>query len=65
VIGTFKLCVGTDGSVLSVSVAYSTGFAGYDDTIRSTIAATWKYKPIVVDGAPAPVCSAVTFLYKP
>ena len=41
----------------------STGFPGYDQTITSTIKGTWRYRPFMVNGRAAAVCTAVTFIY--
>ena len=41
----------------------STGFSAYDQTIQSTIRGTWRYRPFLVNGKAAPVCTAVTFIY--
>jgi protein TonB len=61
--GTFKLCLTSDGAVASVTVLRPTGFDDYDRRITSTIQREWRYRPFVVDGQPAPVCTAVTFRY--
>jgi len=41
----------------------STGFPGYDTTIKHTIETTWRYAPYLVNGKAIPVCTAVTFIY--
>jgi protein TonB len=63
VIGTFKLCLSTDGNVASVSQIKSTSFSQYDAKILSTIRTQWRYRPYVVNGKAVPVCTAVTFIY--
>jgi protein TonB len=63
IIGTFKLCLSTDGSVGAVSMIKSTGFDQYNAKILSTIRTQWKYRPYVVNGKAVPVCTAVTFIY--
>jgi hypothetical protein len=62
VIGSFKLCVSTDGAT-DVSILKSTGIPAYDQTIMSQIRGEWRYRPFVLDGQAVPVCSAVTFIY--
>jgi hypothetical protein len=60
---SLKLCIATDGAINTLRILKSSGFAAYDQKIVNTIRDEWKYKPYVVDGTPAPVCSAVTFIY--
>jgi protein TonB len=62
-IGSFKICISAEGSVLSVNMLKSTGFSAYDQTILSTMKGTWRYKPFMVNGKAVPVCTAVTFIY--
>ena len=62
-VGAFKLCNALDGAISSVVVLKSTGFPAYDHKILTTIRDTWKYQPFLIDGKPAPVCTAVTFIY--
>jgi TonB family protein len=61
-VGTFKLCINRSGAVSSVKVLKPTGSEGYDQTILQRMH-TWKYRPFEVDGKPAPVCTAITFIY--
>lgn len=62
VIGSYRLCVSSEGIVKSVKQMKSTGFADYDEKIMSELR-QWRYRPYLVDGKPAPVCSAVAFIY--
>lgn len=62
VVGLFKLCVDTSGAIASIDRLKSTGFAAYDQLIEQKIH-DWRYKPFLIDGKPAPVCTAVTFIY--
>ena len=62
VIGSYKLCVSVDGEVATVSQLKSTGFAAYDGKIIDEIK-RWRYLPYIYDGAPVPVCTAVTVIY--
>jgi len=62
-LGTFKVCINEAGTVTSVETKRSTGFAAYDNKITSTIRGTWHYRPLLIDGTAAAVCTAVTFAY--
>jgi hypothetical protein len=61
-IGSFKLCISTAGSVTGVSVLKSTTFPAYDARITAELR-KWKYAPFLINGKPAAVCTAVTFIY--
>lgn len=61
-IGTFKLCISTRGTVTSVTSLKSTRSPAYDRRIERTMY-RWKYSPFMLDGEPQPVCSTVTFIY--
>jgi len=41
----------------------TSGFAAYDEKIRSTIRETWRYRPYLVNGRATPVCTALRFVY--
>jgi TonB family protein len=62
VVGTFKMCLNQQGEVSSVTTLRSTKYAGYDDEIKSTMR-NWRYRPYLIGGTAAPVCSVVTFQY--
>lgn len=59
---SYKLCVNIAGNVSTVSTLKSSGYASYDAKIQHELRA-WKYRPFRVNGAPARVCTAVTFIY--
>jgi hypothetical protein len=63
VVGSFRFCLDTTGHVANVTRLRSTRFDSYDATIERTIKTTWTYRPYLVDGVAAPVCSDVTFIY--
>jgi periplasmic protein TonB len=63
IVGSFKLCLTIDGAISSVSMLKSTGFGAYDSKIQSKMRTEWRYKPMLVNGKAAPVCTAVTFIY--
>ena len=62
VIGTFKICLSERGEVVNITMLKSTKYAGYDDEIKRTMR-TWRYRPYLIGGSAAPVCSVVTFSY--
>jgi TonB family protein len=63
VIGTIRMCLGTDGAVRSLRVVRSTGYRDYDDRLTDRMRA-WRYRPYrTAEGTPVPVCTAVTFIY--
>lgn len=62
-VGSFKLCIDGAGNVKSVNMLKSTGFPSYDNRIMSEIRSSWRYRPFMVNGTAAPVCTAVTFIY--
>jgi len=65
IVATYKLCAAPDGSVSSVTLLTSTGFALFDSKIERTIRDTWRYRGFLVDGKPVSACSKVGFSYSP
>lgn len=63
-VGVVKMCVNGRGTVKSLKMLKSTGYPTYDAKIKSKMR-LWKYRPFMVNGKPAPVCSSVTFIYIP
>lgn len=61
--GTFKLCVGEDGQVTSVRKMVSTGYDPYDQALTAAMQG-WRYRPYLVDGTPAPMCTVQLFVYR-
>ena len=61
-VGSFKLCLNALGNVSLVQMLKSTGFPAYDNKIQTEMH-SWRYRPFMVNGAAAPVCTAVTFIY--
>jgi hypothetical protein len=57
------MCVNPDGSVGSVTQIKGTGLPAYDERIQSTIRNKWRYKPYLVNGKAATVCTVVRFVY--
>jgi TonB family protein len=62
IVASFKLCVDARGAVTTVNLLKSSGFPAYDRKLQAGIKA-WRYKPYLIDDKPAPVCTAVTFIY--
>jgi serine/threonine protein kinase len=63
-VGAYKVCVTPEGGISSVTQLKSTGVPAYDATIQNTIRNEWRYRPFVVNGKAAPVCTAYRFAYK-
>jgi protein TonB len=61
-VASWKLCISATGDVASANLLKSSGFPAYDEKMRAGIK-TWRYRPYQVNGKPAPVCTAVTFIY--
>lgn len=64
VTGVVKMCLSAGGSVNKLQVLRSTGYPGYDNRIKSKMR-EWKYRPFMVNGKAVPVCTSVTFIYRP
>jgi serine/threonine protein kinase len=64
VVAAYKVCVTSEGTIGSVTLLKSTGFPAYDATIQSTIRSEWRYRPFLVAGKAAPVCTAYRFVYR-
>jgi len=63
-VASLKLCVDAKGSVSAVTILKSSGFPAYDAKLLLETR-RWAYKPFLVRGTPAPVCTAATFIYRP
>lgn len=61
-VGTFKLCISTRGTVVSITMLKSTGFPGYDRTIELRMH-DWRYRPFLNNGVAVPGCTSVTVIY--
>ena len=61
-LSSFKICINTGGAVDKVQLLKSSGFPDYDSKIQAEMR-NWKYRPFMVNGTAAPVCTAVTFIY--
>ena len=58
-----KLCLTRAGEVESVRIMKSSGFPAYDAKLDREIR-KWHYRPFMVNGTAAPVCSVVMFAYR-
>jgi protein TonB len=63
-VGVFKMCLSDGGSVKSVRKLKGTGYPKYDAKLSREMR-LWKYRPFMVNGRAVPVCTSVTFIYKP
>lgn len=64
VVGVVKMCLTNGGTVQKLNVLKSTGHAGYDNKIKTKMR-EWRYRPFMVNGKAVPVCTSVTFIYRP
>jgi TonB family protein len=64
VLASLKLCLDAAGKVTTVSQLRSSGFRDYDAKLAREMR-RWAFKPYQVRGAAAPVCTAITFSYRP
>ncbi len=63
-LGAVEMCLGTDGSVSSLRLRRSTGYAEYDAVLLSRMKG-WRYRPYrIADGTGVPACTFVTFIYR-
>jgi hypothetical protein len=62
VVGTFRVCIGKQGEMSSLTMIKSTGYPLYDRELQEGVR-TWKYKPYMLGKRPVEVCSMVTFIY--
>jgi hypothetical protein len=60
--GTFKFCLDVTGKVGDIEPLQPTGDAHYDAKIERAMQ-QWAYRPVIVDGQPTAICSAVTFIF--
>jgi TonB family protein len=63
VTGLFEVCISRDGGVTGATVKQSTGYDDYDAKLLRSIH-DWRYQPHMINGAPAPVCSTVEYVFQ-
>jgi TonB family protein len=59
-----RACLDEDGNVRDVTVIDASGFPAFDHAAADRIR-TWKYRPLVANGAPTQACTAVTIQWEP
>jgi len=62
--GIFKVCITTEGTINTVTLSKTTGFAAYDAKLQNAIRRNWRYRPFMVNGKAAQVCTSVRFVYQ-
>jgi protein TonB len=63
-VGVVKMCLTEGGTVKSLTILKSTTYPAYDNKIKSKMH-EWRYRPFQVNGKAVPVCTSVTFIYRP
>jgi periplasmic protein TonB len=63
-VGVVKMCLTDGGTVKSLTMLKSTNYPAYDNKIKSKMH-EWRYRPFMVNGKAVPVCTSVTFIYRP
>jgi TonB family protein len=63
-VAIMMLCIDATGKVTQVKLFRSSGHPGYDDKIQRTMQ-EWGYQPVLINGEPSPVCTAITHIYRP
>ncbi|ACY17432.1 energy transducer TonB [Haliangium ochraceum] len=58
-----EMCLSAQGAVTRTRLVHSSGYDAYDAAIQARMR-SWRYRPYVVGGEPAPVCTRVTFVYE-
>gem|GEM_PF-5632767 len=58
-----KMCVDRRGRVMEVRLIKRTGYDEYDQLLLD-MTRLWRYRPLLVGGRPAAVCTTVTFIYR-
>ena len=59
---TVLLCVDASGAVTASTVTRPSDCDEYNQQLISAVR-QWRYRPYVIDGKPAAVCSTVGFMY--
>lgn len=62
IVATYRMCLTKSGDIANINMAKSSGYPEYDRKINSKMR-EWRYRPFVVNGQPAPVCTSITFIY--
>ncbi len=64
VMAVLELCLDREGAPQRISIVRSSGYGAYDLKLATTMS-EWRYTPFLVAGKPSPVCTSVTFIYRP
>lgn len=64
VVAIVKMCLDREGSVSEATLLETSCFDDYDAKLLAGVR-SWRYRPFLVDGQPAPVCTSYTFVYSP
>lgn len=59
---TVRMCLSARGEVASTRIVRSSGYPDYDARLLAAMQG-WRYRPYLVNGQAAPVCTHVTFIY--
>jgi TonB family protein len=62
-VAAVKICLDASGTIDALALLKSSGYRAYDQHILERMQ-QWRYLPVLLDGAPAAVCTAVTFIYQ-
>jgi protein TonB len=62
VVASYKMCINAAGNPQSITQLKSTGFPAYDAKIKGEMN-RWQFRPFLINGKAAPVCTAWTFIY--
>lgn len=63
-VAVVKMCLDERGHVRDATILKTSCFPRYDAKLLAQIK-TWQYSPLIADGEPAPVCTSLTFIYRP
>jgi hypothetical protein len=58
------LCLSKQGMVSGLNIDLASGSTAYDRILFEGMR-TWRYRPFLLNGEPTPVCTRVTFIYRP
>lgn len=62
--GVFRVCIGTQGTVVSAYPLKTTGFGTYDQQIVHSMRLQWHCRPFIRNGVPEPVCTTASIHYR-
>jgi len=62
--GVFRVCIGTQGTVVSAYPLKTTGFGAYDQQIVHAMRSQWHCRSFSRNGVPEPVCTMASIHYR-